>query len=121
MHMIIYVITLNVIYLKLQVCYNLFSGPSGSVGTNKNPWHCGMCNFQCSTRSDVLDHTWSVHGLKSQYKCNLCSYRSSSKHGFDAHFASKHPTSTNVELIHVYRRVSNILSAPRQNHKSAKS
>jgi hypothetical protein len=55
----------------------------------------------------VLEHTWGVHGLKSQFKCGLCSYRSSSKASFDAHFGSKHPAAGNVELIHVYFKVSN--------------
>lgn len=87
----------------------LIAGNSSSAGALKNPWHCGLCKFQCSTRSEVLDHTSGVHGLKSQFKCGLCSYRSSSKASFDSHFASRHPAAENVELIHVYRKVCNHL------------
>lgn len=93
----------------LLIYYCLLGGSSSDAGTVKNPWHCGLCKFHCSTRSEVLEHTWNLHGLKSQFKCGLCSYRSSSKCSFDNHFASKHPAVGNVELIHVYRKVSNPL------------
>lgn len=85
----------------------LLTGSSNSAGALKNPWQCGLCNFQCSTRSEVLDHTSGAHGLKSQFKCGVCSYRSSSKASFDSHFASRHPAAEKVALIHVYRKVGN--------------
>ncbi|KAJ9587631.1 hypothetical protein L9F63_018925 [Diploptera punctata] len=36
-------------------------GPLGSSGVNKNSWHCGLCSYQCGTRSDILSiifKTW---------------------------------------------------------------
>ncbi|XP_046980826.1 uncharacterized protein LOC124545909 [Schistocerca americana] len=67
-------------------------------------WVCGLCDAQCQSRVDVLDHVLAAHGIKSQYKCSLCAFRTSSKTNFEPHFVSRHP-GERPYIMDVYRRV----------------
>lgn len=84
------------------------SSSSGTADALLSPthavWVCGLCDCQCPSRAEVLDHVVAAHGIKSQYKCSLCSYRTSSRLSFEPHFVSRHP-GERPYIMDVYRRV----------------
>ncbi|GLH14763.1 Uncharacterized protein GBIM_19083 [Gryllus bimaculatus] len=76
----------------------------GNSQPNTGFWMCGLCKAQYATRAEVYEHTAAAHNIKSQYKCNVCTFRSSSKPNCESHFYSRHP-GLELDLITVCQRI----------------
>ncbi|XP_055632086.1 uncharacterized protein LOC129771950 isoform X2 [Toxorhynchites rutilus septentrionalis] len=64
------------------------------VVTTQPEWQCDLCETIRQTRAEMVDHMTADHKLTdNQYKCSLCSFKSSENDAFKAHFASNHPAS----------------------------
>ncbi|XP_037081369.1 zinc finger protein 462-like [Pollicipes pollicipes] len=71
------------------------------------PWRCGLCKYQALSQPEVVEHAASVHDLRSQFKCGLCSVRSSVRSALDLHFAAKHPSEA-VNVFAIYYRLDEV-------------
>ena len=54
------------------------------------PFKCNICDYSCSTKSDLNRHVASVHEGKKPFKCDICDYSSSRKGDLIKHVASTH-------------------------------
>nr|XP_034181441.1 uncharacterized protein LOC117604928 isoform X2 [Osmia lignaria] len=78
-----------------------------------NHWKCNICDYKCVYKAEMVNHSTVTHDEKCQYKCSLCSFKTSGKIMFDQHINSKHPNELNVDYILMYQRIKGV------NKKSA--
>lgn len=78
-----------------------------------NHWKCNICDYKCVYKAEMVNHSTVTHDEKCQYKCSLCSFKTSGKIMFDQHINSKHPNESNVDYILMYQRIKGV------NKKSA--
>ncbi|XP_076624097.1 uncharacterized protein LOC143343263 isoform X3 [Colletes latitarsis] len=73
-----------------------------------NHWKCNICEHKCVYKAEMVTHAATSHEEKCQYKCTLCSFKSSGKIMFEQHINNKHSNDTNVDFILVYQRIKGV-------------
>ncbi|XP_058456553.1 uncharacterized protein LOC131433950 [Malaya genurostris] len=65
-----------------------------AISSEQPEWQCDLCETIRRTREEIIDHMTADHKLTdSQFKCSLCSYKSSDYDSFKTHFSENHPKS----------------------------
>uniref|UniRef100_T1IN12 C2H2-type domain-containing protein n=1 Tax=Strigamia maritima TaxID=126957 RepID=T1IN12_STRMM len=58
-----------------------------------NVWCCAICTHPGPTKSIIKNHLQTSHGVRSEFKCGICSCVSNAFESVRLHFVSRHPDS----------------------------
>ncbi|CAL1673083.1 unnamed protein product [Lasius platythorax] len=72
-----------------------------------NHWKCNLCDFKCVYKADITAHADTVHGENCQYKCTLCSFKTSGKI-IEQHISGKHACDSNADYTVIYQRIKGV-------------
>ncbi|XP_058827439.1 uncharacterized protein LOC131687373 [Topomyia yanbarensis] len=76
-----------------------------AITSEGREWQCDLCETIRHTRDEIADHMTTDHKLTDkQFKCSLCSYKSSDYDTFKVHFSSNHPKSE-ILIISLYHEL----------------
>lgn len=65
-------------------------------------WKCNFCRYRSQTESEMKTHTNDLHGIDSQFKCSLCSFKCDSATNFTEH-ATTHGNPDTLLLASYYK------------------
>ncbi|GLV36934.1 small ovary [Carabus blaptoides fortunei] len=78
--------------------------PTIDAQAELKPWRCGFCTYATNNRTDVQNHAFQMHNIKSQFKCGVCQFRCSAKNNYQSHFKTKHPN-CEINILSVYYKL----------------
>ncbi|XP_012548180.2 uncharacterized protein LOC101742695 [Bombyx mori] len=66
-------------------------------------WQCGLCQFKCMLRPEIVEHCSKLHQSKMQFKCCYCPFRTSDVENIVKHQSNAHPTKETDVFYYFYR------------------
>lgn len=85
---------------QIETCNNV---SSNSTTTTTYFWLCSECGQNSGTNEEIRNHCKAVHGVKTQYRCSICTFRIAGIPDMDKHFVSKHPGENILFYASFYR------------------